>query len=280
MRALTHRSYAYENGGLPTNERLEFLGDSVLGLVVTDTLYRTHPDLPEGQLAKLRAAVVNMRALAEVGRGLDLGAFIRLGRGEEGTGGRDKASILADTLEAVIGAVYLDQGLDAAAELVHRLFDPLIEQAADLGAGLDWKTSLQELTADRGPRRARVPRHARPAPTTRRPSRAAVRVGGVSYGTGTGRSKKEAEQQAAEAAWRAIRGAGPPRRLEPARAGRPEPASRADAELTRARAARGRGRPARARALGRRPHGRRPSRCCTRARSAGTGRRRRTSRPG
>lgn len=147
VRALTHRSYAYENGGLPTNERLEFLGDSVLGLVVTDTLYRTHPDLPEGQLAKLRAAVVNSRALAEVSRGLELGSFIRLGRGEEGTGGRDKASILADTLEAVIGAVYLDQGLDAAGELVHRLFDPLIEKSSNLGAGLDWKTSLQELTA-------------------------------------------------------------------------------------------------------------------------------------
>jgi ribonuclease III len=150
VRALTHRSYAYENGGLPTNERLEFLGDSVLGLVVTDTLYRTHPDLPEGQLAKLRAAVVNSRALAEVGRGLDLGSFIRLGRGEEGTGGRDKASILADTLEAVIGAVYLDQGLESAAELVHRLFDPLIEKSSNLGAGLDWKTSLQELTATEG----------------------------------------------------------------------------------------------------------------------------------
>lgn len=134
VRALTHRSYAYENGGLPTNERLEFLGDSVLGLVVTDTLYTTHPDLPEGQLAKLRAAVVNSRALAEVGRGLELGSFIRLGRGEEGTGGRDKASILADTLEAVIGAVYLDQGLDAASELVHRLFDPLIEKSSNLGA--------------------------------------------------------------------------------------------------------------------------------------------------
>jgi ribonuclease-3 len=95
-RALTHRSYAYENGGLPTNERLEFLGDSVLGLVVTDTLYRAHPDLPEGQLAKLRAAVVNMRALAEVARGLGLGEFILLGRGELSTGGRDKSSILAD----------------------------------------------------------------------------------------------------------------------------------------------------------------------------------------
>ncbi|PJM92402.1 ribonuclease III [Streptomyces sp. CB01373] len=206
VRALTHRSYAYENGGLPTNERLEFLGDSVLGLVVTDTLYRTHPDLPEGQLAKLRAAVVNSRALAEVGRGLDLGAFIRLGRGEEGTGGRDKASILADTLEAVIGAVYLDQGLDAASELVHRLFDPLIEKSSNLGAGLDWKTSLQELTATEG---LGVPEYlvTETGPDHEKTFTAAARVGGVSYGTGTGRSKKEAEQQAAESAWRAIRAA-------------------------------------------------------------------------
>ncbi|MFJ9418356.1 ribonuclease III [Streptomyces sp. NPDC101227] len=206
VRALTHRSYAYENGGLPTNERLEFLGDSVLGLVVTDTLYRIHPDLPEGQLAKLRAAVVNSRALAEVGRGLDLGAFIRLGRGEEGTGGRDKASILADTLEAVIGAVYLDQGLDAAGELVHRLFDPLIEKSSSLGAGLDWKTSLQELTATEG---LGVPEYlvTETGPDHEKTFTAAARVGGVSYGTGTGRSKKEAEQQAAESAWRAIRAA-------------------------------------------------------------------------
>ncbi len=206
MRALTHRSFAYENGGLPTNERLEFLGDSVLGLVVTDTLYRIHPDLPEGQLAKLRAAVVNSRALAEVGRGLDLGAFIRLGRGEEGTGGRDKASILADTLEAVIGAVYLDKGLDAAAELVHRLFDPLIERSSNLGAGLDWKTSLQELTATEG---LGVPEYlvSETGPDHEKVFTAAARVGGVAYGTGTGRSKKEAEQQAAEAAWRAIRAA-------------------------------------------------------------------------
>ncbi|MFC7894540.1 ribonuclease III [Streptomyces sp. NPDC057381] len=204
VRALTHRSYAYENGGLPTNERLEFLGDSVLGLVVTDTLYRTHPDLPEGQLAKLRAAVVNSRALAEVGRGLELGSFIRLGRGEEGTGGRDKASILADTLEAVIGAVYLDQGLDAASELVHRLFDPLIEKSSNLGAGLDWKTSLQELTATEG---LGVPEYlvTETGPDHEKTFTAAARVGGVSYGTGTGRSKKEAEQQAAESAWRSIK---------------------------------------------------------------------------
>ncbi|GAB2799676.1 ribonuclease III [Streptomyces daliensis] len=206
VRALTHRSYAYENGGLPTNERLEFLGDSVLGLVVTDTLYRVHPDLPEGQLAKLRAAVVNSRALAEVARGLDLGAFIRLGRGEEGTGGRNKASILADTLEAVIGAVYLDQGLDAAGELVHRLFDPLIEKSSNLGAGLDWKTSLQELTAAEG---LGVPEYVvtETGPDHEKTFTAAARVGGVAHGTGTGRSKKEAEQQAAEAAWHAIRSA-------------------------------------------------------------------------
>lgn len=203
-RALTHRSFAYENGGLPTNERLEFLGDSVLGLIVTDTLFRGHPDLPEGQLAKLRAAVVNMRALAGVARQLDLGAYIRLGRGEEGTGGRDKASILADTLEAVIGAVYLDRGLKAADALVHRLFDALITRSASLGAGLDWKTSLQELTATE---ELGVPEYhvEESGPDHQKSFRAVVAVGGVEYGRGEGRSKKEAEQQAAEAAWTAIR---------------------------------------------------------------------------
>jgi ribonuclease-3 len=203
-RALTHRSFAYENGGLPTNERLEFLGDSVLGLIVTDTLFRGHPDLPEGQLAKLRAAVVNMRALAGVARQLDLGAYIRLGRGEEGTGGRDKASILADTLEAVIGAVYLDLGLKAADALVHRLFDALITRSASLGAGLDWKTSLQELTATE---ELGVPEYhvEESGPDHQKSFRAVVSVGGAEYGRGEGRSKKEAEQQAAEAAWTTIR---------------------------------------------------------------------------
>ncbi len=206
--ALVHRSYSYENGGVPTNERLEFLGDAVLGLVVTDALFRTHPDLPEGQLAKLRAAVVNMRALAEVARGLDLGGFIRLGRGEEATGGRDKASILADTLEAVIGAVYLGRGLAVAAELVHRLCDELLARSALLGAGLDWKTSLQELTAARG---LGVPEYlvAESGPDHMKTFRAAVRIRGVAYGAGEGRSKKEAEQQAAESAWHGLRELGP-----------------------------------------------------------------------
>jgi ribonuclease-3 len=202
-RALTHRSFAYENGGLPTNERLEFLGDSVLGLIVTDTLFRQYPDLPEGQLAKLRAAVVNMRALAGVARGLRLGDYVRLGKGEEGTGGRDKSSILADTLEAVLGAVYLDCGLHEADALVHRLFDPVIARSARLGAGLDWKTSLQELTAAEI---LGVPEYHvdESGPDHQKSFRASVRIAGRTYGEGEGRSKKEAEQQAAEAAWTSI----------------------------------------------------------------------------
>jgi ribonuclease-3 len=208
QRALTHRSYAYENGGLPTNERLEFLGDSVLGLVVTDTLYRAHPDLPEGQLAKLRAAVVNMRALAEVARGLGLGEFILLGRGELSTGGRDKSSILADAVEALIGAVYLDCGLPEATALVHRLFDPVIEASADLGAGLDWKTSLQELTSRLA---LGVPdyRVAESGPDHEKSFDASVHLGDEVWGRGAGTSKKEAEQRAAEDAWHAVRAAHP-----------------------------------------------------------------------
>jgi ribonuclease III len=198
--AVTHRSYAYEHGGLPTNERMEFLGDAVLGLVVTESLYRRYPDVAEGHLAKMRASIVNARALAEVARALDLGAILRLGRGEEITGGRDKSSILADTLEAVIGAVYLQHGLVASEALVHRLFDPLIERAATLGAGLDWKTSLQELTAslDLG-----APEYAvdESGPDHAKAFSARVLVRDEVVGRGDGRSKKEAEQQAAEAAY-------------------------------------------------------------------------------
>jgi ribonuclease-3 len=204
--ALTHRSYAYENGGLPPNERLEFLGDAVLGLVVTDHLYQTHPDLAEGQLAKLRASVVNMTALARVARGLGeggLGAHLLLGKGEELTGGRDKASILADGLEAVIGAVYLEHGIDRARRLVHRLFDRLLAEAPLRGAGLDWKTSLQELTASAG---LGVPEYRvrEAGPDHRKEFTATVVVGGEEFGTGDGRTKKEAEQKAAEVAWRTL----------------------------------------------------------------------------
>jgi ribonuclease-3 len=207
-RALTHRSYAYENGGLPTNERLEFLGDSVLGVVVTETLYTTHPDLSEGRLAKLRAAVVNARALAGVARELGLGEHIKLGRGEETTGGRDKASILSDTVEAVIGAIHLSGGIEASAEVVHRLFDPLMEEAASMGAGLDWKTSLQELSATLG---LGVPDYVieDDGPDHMKTFVARVRVGEELYGRGTGRSKKEAEQGAAQTAYGELTAAHP-----------------------------------------------------------------------
>lgn len=203
QRALTHRSYAYEHGGLPTNERLEFLGDAVLGLVITASLYHNHPDLPEGQLAKLRASVVNMRALADVARSLGpegLGPYILLGKGEEATGGRDKPSILADTLEALLGAVYLQHGVERVSRVVHHLFDPMLAESAALGAGLDWKTSLQELTADHG---LGVPEYEveEHGPDHAKTFTAWVVVAGGRYGGANGASKKEAEQRAAAAAW-------------------------------------------------------------------------------
>jgi ribonuclease-3 len=198
--ALTHRSFAYESGGIPTNERLEFLGDSVLGVVITDALYHRYPDLPEGQLAKFRSAIVNARALADVARTLNLGTFIRLGRGEESTGGRDKSSILADTFEAILGAAYLDHGIDVARKLILDLFEELIAEAATLGAGLDWKTSLQELTAEIG---VGVPSYSisESGPDHAKEFSAQVVLGDRLYGHGTGSNKKEAEQQAAASAY-------------------------------------------------------------------------------
>jgi ribonuclease-3 len=212
--ALTHRSFAYENGGIPHNERLEFLGDAVLGLVVTDTLYRAHPDQPESQLAKYRAAVVNSRCLAEVARSLGIGPFLRLGRGEEQTGGRNKQSILADTVEAIIGIAYLDHGLAEATGLVHRLLDDRIAEAAALGAGLDWKTSLQELGARSG---CGVPNYDVQAsgPDHAKHFRAVARVGPDITGEGSGPSKKHAEQAAAQAAYAALAAAHPEALAQP-----------------------------------------------------------------
>ncbi len=206
-RALTHRSFSYENGNLPHNERLEFLGDSVLGLVVTDHLHETHSEVSEGELAKLRAAVVNMRALAKVGRSIDLGSFVYLGRGEISTGGRDKNSILADTVEAVIGAVYLStpkpDGLEAAAKLVHALLDPAMISSAKLGAGLDWKTSLQEVAASQG-RGAPFYRTSDEGPDHDKTFTAEAVIDDEVVGLGVGRTKKNAEQQAAERAYTAL----------------------------------------------------------------------------
>ena len=205
--ALTHRSYAYEHGGLPTNERLEFLGDAVLGLVVTDALYRAHPDLPEGRLATLRAGIVNTRALAGVARELGLGRWLRLGRGEEGTGGRDKNSLLADTTEALIGAVWLERGLPGATAVVLRLLGPLLAEAATGGASRDWKTALQELAAARGDG---APTYVveGSGPDHLRVFVARAVVAGQEHGRGEGASKKEAEQHAAQAAVEALTAVG------------------------------------------------------------------------
>ena len=201
--ALTHRSFAHEAGGIPTNERLEFLGDSVLGMVVTEHLYRTFPDLPEGDLAKMRAASVSQRALADVARSLNLGTYLLLGKGEEGTGGREKDSILSDTVEAIIGAAYLCHGLETTRELVLRLVGPTLKTAAHLGAGLDWKTSVQELASERG---LGVPQYRVEAtgPDHRRHFTAELVLGETAWGRGEGSAKKTAETRAAEAAYHAL----------------------------------------------------------------------------
>ncbi len=202
--ALTHRSYAFENGSSVNNERLEFLGDSVLGLVVTDMAYVTYPQKPEGQLAKLRAAIVNMHALADVARGLGVGDLVLLGNGEERSGGRDKESILADALEAIFGAIYLDQGLVLARELIERLFRPRMEEYEGGGGERDHKTILQELASQQA--RA-LPSYevAEQGPDHLKEFTATVSVAGEQLGSGTGRTKKEAEQHAAREAYERLR---------------------------------------------------------------------------
>ena len=198
--ALTHRSYAFEHDLDATNERLEFLGDSVLGLVVTDMAFAAFPTMPEGELAKLRAAIVNAQALAEVARSLDLGSLVRLGKGEEQSGGRDKASILADALEAVFGAVYLDAGLDESRSLIERLFRPLMEAYARGEGERDYKTILQEL-ASRELRTMPEYRLEERGPDHEKEFTATVFLNGEPLGTGVGKSKKEAEQRAAREAF-------------------------------------------------------------------------------
>lgn len=208
--ALTHRSYSYENGGLPTNERLEFLGDAVLGLTITEELYHRHPDRSEGDLAKLRASIVNTHALADVGRNLSadgLGAYLLLGKGEEHSGGADKSSILADGVESLLGAIYVEHGLVTAREVILRLFAELITTAPTLGAGLDWKSSLQELTVARN---MGAPSYVvtSTGPDHDKEFTATVIVADIEYGRGVGRTKKEAELKAAAAAWNALSATG------------------------------------------------------------------------
>ena len=198
--ALTHRSFAYENGAIPTNERLEFLGDSILGQAVTVMLYRTYPHLDEGDLAKRRASLVSSAALAEIARGVGLGDYVRLGRGEILTGGRDKSSILADTVEALIGAVYLDRGGDVATAFVLRLIEPLLADPDHFGVLMDPKTSLQELAVTRG---VGAPVY---SVTESGPDHAKVFVATVTLARsvtarGDGTSKKYAEMTAARTAF-------------------------------------------------------------------------------
>ena len=201
--ALTHRSYAYEHGGIPTNERLEFLGDSVLGFAVTDHLYNNYPDLPEGDLAKRRSAVVSTRALAGIARSLGVGEFILLGQGEKLTNGKDKSSILADTMESLIGATFLNHGIETAREMVMRHIGPLLQDVEVLGAGTDWKTAIQEIAAAQklGAIEYKVtgsgPDHARSYV-------AVLHIGGKAYGEGKGPSKKEAEQESAAVSWKMV----------------------------------------------------------------------------
>jgi ribonuclease-3 len=194
--ALTHRSYAYEHGGIAHNERLEFLGDSILGQAVTVRLFTDHPELPEGELAKRRASLVSSVALAEIAQSIGLGRYIRLGRGEDVSGGRQKASILADTVEAIIGAVYLDAGQAAAKEMVLRLVAPLMDDPQRFGAAMDPKTSLQERVARLG---GEAPEYVveGSGPDHDRTFHATVTVPGLVVATGVGTSKKHAEMAAA-----------------------------------------------------------------------------------
>lgn len=197
--SFTHRSYAYEHPGLASNERLEFLGDAVLEIVVTEHIFRTYPELPEGHLAKLRASVVSSVALAEVARSLDLGGHILLGKGEIATHGDTKTSILADTMEAVIGAIHISAGSAAASRFIHATFDDLIAASEAAGDYADYKTVLQEMCAARG---WDLPRYdvVGEGPDHERTFTAVVVVDAREMGTGTAGSKKRAEQIAARIA--------------------------------------------------------------------------------
>ncbi len=198
--AFTHRSFAYEAGLTATNERLEFLGDSVLGMIVTEELYRKYPDLDESRLSPLRSGIVNMRALADIARSLSLGKYIRLGKGEEVTNGRDKNSLLADAFEALIGALYISAGFEKTSDCLLKLVAPTLNNAMALGAGLDGKTALQELVASLGKASLEY-QVAESGPDHDKSFEATAVVGGEAIATGIGKSKREAEQSAARSAF-------------------------------------------------------------------------------
>ena len=203
--AVTHRSWCAEHDGGPSNERLEFLGDAVLGLVVADFLYQRFPDLPEGQMAKTRAAVVNAATLTDLAVDIELGGHLRLGKGEEISGGRTKASIVSDALEAIIGAVYVDGGLESAREFVLAQLGDRIDEAASQPGARDYKTLLQESAVRDG---LASPEYdvTQTGPHHNRLFRAAVRIGGDVCGTGEGTTIKQAQRRSARVAWEARSG--------------------------------------------------------------------------
>lgn len=210
LHALTHRSYAHEHPGMPDNERLEFLGDAVLEYVVTSHLYRRHPDSSEGDLVRLRAAIVSTKALADVARKIDLGAYIRLGHGELMSNGRNKNSILADTMEAIFGVVYTEAGMGPAEQLINELVVSLLDDSEAMLNAYDWKTLIQEYVhandhegheydvVGEGPDHNRV-------------FTATLVIDGQRYGQGTATSKREAEKRAAHESWKLLQpGVTPP----------------------------------------------------------------------
>jgi len=199
-RALTHKSYANENRVPYHNERMEFLGDAVLNLIVSEYLMKTCPDSPEGVLSRLRAAVVSEPALAVVARTLGLGSALLLGKGEEQTGGRNKDSLLADCLEALIASIYLDSGKDEAEAFVIRFFEEIIQKTCTTGGTLDFKTELQELCQERLKQLPEYRVVSESGPDHQKQFEVELWVKGKRYGQGIGRSKKEAEQRSAKMA--------------------------------------------------------------------------------
>ena len=197
--ALTHSSRANESRGkLPSNERLEFLGDSILGMVVADHLYRGHPDLPEGDLTRTRAALVCEESLVEVAQALNLGEYLRLGKGESSGGGRERPSIQADAVEAVLAAIYLDGGIGSARKFIQKYL--LSRETDALAKPLDHKTALQELVQRESGQVLRYRLVGEEGPDHNKRFFVEVTLNGQAVGSGSGRSKKEAEQMAAAAA--------------------------------------------------------------------------------
>ena len=201
--ALTHRSFAFEHNE-PHNERLEFLGDSILGLIAAERVFRKYPDSREGDMSRMKTFAVSEPALASIARGLGLGDFIRLGKGEILSGGRDKDSILSDTVEALIAATYLEHGMGVTRAIVEGLIDPRIEDASALGPNLDWQTSFEEIAHSQGMEGSLQFVVTSSGPDHNRTFAAVASMGGREWGSGTGTTKKKARQAASEASYRLI----------------------------------------------------------------------------